>query len=229
MNKVSKLKLYGDDFEKHYYDVFISDFFPSYERFWELYIFTLRNRSEEVHYYIRNENEYQNYIAQLHYSILRSLIRTYSIFLKLSSENHHHHYIDDFIDAMSRLYTAQDLAFEFLFRMKSKEIDKVYCRNTSEKLRKKWNKPNELEPIRQYRNLLVHGVNLPSKLVSGKYFLPKIGVEKELNNWSLAIKYMVNEIKEKEYFESMDNILIYSFKTTTSYFEKEWGEVLLNK
>ena len=112
----------GDGFEQHYWPLFISAEFPEYDQFWAKHVIPLTNRPVDIHFKDDPTLIAEGYtaedicIAQLHYSILRHLARTFEI------RRQPHINLDLLTDIFVRLAGAQDVAFELLERYTNKGI-----------------------------------------------------------------------------------------------------------
>ena len=75
----------GDAFEQHYWALFISNEFPEYGQFWAKHVTPLTNRPVDIHFKDDQALAAENYtsedicLAQLHYSILRHLVRVFEL------------------------------------------------------------------------------------------------------------------------------------------------------
>lgn len=106
----------GDYYEQKYWNLFIERQFLSYEDFWIKNIVPLTNRPLEIHFKTDGEllqigkTANDICIAQLHYSILRHLVRVFDIL----RENYIN--IDSLTEGFVRLCGALDVSFELLER-----------------------------------------------------------------------------------------------------------------
>jgi len=112
----------GDDFEKQYNGLFIKKEFSHYEIFWQNFITPITNRPKNVQ--LRSDDELKKIgrgdedicIAQLHYTVLINLIRVYDL---------RHVYplnYDQFIEGITRICSAIDVADELLQRYSKKGV-----------------------------------------------------------------------------------------------------------
>jgi hypothetical protein len=111
---------HGDDVEKCAWGAFLSSELPSYETFWAREIVRLTNRPANI--YLKTDDEIARLsppptnipeavcIAQLHHSVMRHLLFVLEVRKEGVAD------IDDFTNAVIRLVSAQDVAFELLGR-----------------------------------------------------------------------------------------------------------------
>lgn len=219
-----KLAIDGDGIEKFFWDKFIKNQFPSYEKFWQKFVVPLTDRPSNIHF--KNDRELRRInktahdicLAQLHYSVLRHLARAYLI---LNSNNPIG--LDELTEGMARICGALDVADEFLERLRNSTKYDPWSEKDGEKARHEWRKfCNSPQDIRNYRNHLIHGRLTPS--VNG--LLPKIGKEKEYFDWRKITdpRNLTPDILKD--FINPRQILIEVWNKTLGYLEENWQKIL---
>lgn len=227
----------GDDFEKYYWNKFMKSKFPLYEKYWVANIVPLTDRPHGIHFKKSSDLLNQGFTdedvckAQLHYTILRQLVRTFEILSYLKKESQTISDTDWFAEGLFHITAAQDVAFEFLQRNKTPGAYDAWTANSrgsvtkslgSEEAQRKWKQDNNypLKQFRDYRNHLTHGRMLPQVQSKGKALLPKVGQEGNYLDWrKITDGFNRNNYKD---FDSIDNILEEAWNTTLSYFETHW-------
>ncbi|HPR58596.1 MAG TPA: hypothetical protein PK915_09530 [Bacteroidales bacterium] len=230
----------GDSVEKYYWPIFLEDRFPSYEKYWQLRIVPLTNRPKNINFKSDSElqklgfNDEDICLAQLHYTIFRHMARSFEICKHLESKEHDLFYSDYLSEGFYHIVAAQDVAFEFLQRLKktsfydpwaSKKKESLSNKEASFEARRTWIKENHepLNEIRQYRNNITHGRIIPKMIQNSKIYMPRIGYESKYLDWRT-----LNEHGTKlSDFDAIDVILNVAWERTISYFDKEW-EVFFN-
>lgn len=216
-------KLYkaGDILEKKYWDKFIEKDFPSYERYWQVHITPLTNRPHNVHFKNKeelkkiNKGENDVYLAQLHYTILKHLVRVFDILEPLEIFQY-----DKYFEGITRICSALDVADEFLERNFNPEKYKPWNIYSGEAARKKWKDSNKNKNIRHYRNYLMHCPLLPS--FHGILY-PKIEHQDKYYKWiSLSNPKEDNKID----FDTTFNILKNIWNKVLKYLEENWKKLL---
>lgn len=187
------LESHGDLKEKDYWPLFIKDEFPNYEMFWKKYVVELTNRPVDILFKTDSElakigkTKADIYIAELHYSILKHLIRAYQILKELESPSGD--VFDQFdlvVEGVTRLCGAQDNCFEILERLMSGNAYVTFDERASRSARLHWQITQKfpLQTVRKYRNYLVHFVMQPQFFdPQGRLFLPQIGTENKYLDW----------------------------------------------
>lgn len=230
----------GDNFEKHYWNKFLSSDFPTYERYWADKVVPLTNRPDNIHFKKSSDLLAQGYTAedvckaQLHYTILRHLVRTYEILEHLKIKQQVLPDTDYLSEGLFHICGAQDVAFEFIQRNKTPNtfdpwIPKKQGRGGTEgskEAKDKWQKDNTypLQPIRDFRNHFTHGRILPAVQGNNKVFVPKIGNENNYLDWRLITDgYSQQSIMSD--FDTLDKILQDAWAKTLAYLETEWTQL----
>lgn len=227
----------GDDFEKHYWNKFLSSDFPSYQVYWADKVVPLTNRPTNIHFKKSSDLLQQGYTAesvctaQLHYTILRHLVRAYEILEHLKTKQQVLTDTDYLSEGLYHICGAQDVAFEFLQRNVTPNtfdpwIAKRQGRsgiNGSKEAKDTWQKNNNypLQDIRDYRNHFTHGRILPTLQSNGKVFAPKIGKEIAYLDWRLITDGYSHQAIITD-FDSIEKILNYTWTTSLAYFESKW-------
>ena len=235
------LRQHGDGYEQTYYDRFIAKEFPSYEIFWQMVVTPLTYRPKDLkNIHVLTDAELQAVgkgshhicLSQLHYSILRHLIRVYD--LKSAPRIG----LDHLVFGMSAIVGAQDIAFELLQRFKNPTdydpwLDKTRTRGGrpgGKEAQSEWKRNNSypLQHLRDYRNNLVHGRMSPSitDQASGEIYCPQIGKELNYFDWRKVTSPPggVHTISD---FATAKDILNSAWKETITYFEDKWKSELL--
>lgn len=231
-----KLITDGDLIEIKYWSLFIQEHFPYYELFWIDFVIPLTNRPKNIHF--KTDEELAKIgktindicIAQLHYTILVHLARTYD-FISLAESNSRL-IIDKNVlsEGIMHIVGAQDVAFELLSRFTNPNIFDPWSDDDSKKAKQKWQKDNSypLQGIRHYRNYLIHGRTLPS-FIDHDHYLPKIGAENKYFDWR-PITDPSNHAKINfSDFASTKDILWGAWLDTLSYLNNSWQKELLQK
>jgi len=224
----------GTSFEKKYYNLFLVNEFPSYERFWFNFIVPITNRPANI--YLKTDQELdamgrRNHdvcIAQLHYSVLMHLARVYDI-KSLRPLN-----MNGLIEGMVRLVGAQDVAFELLERYINPDTYDPWISTGKGELkggreaRISWQnkKKKPLQNIRDYRNHLVHGRITPS-IIDKDCYIPRIGLENKYFDWRLVtnnpnIRQLIGED-----FIISNVVLKNAWVQTIKYIETNWSDNLV--
>ena len=231
----------GDDFEKHYWTEFLNSVFPSYQTYWSTKITPLTNRPKNIHFKSSSELLQLGHTAeevckaQLHYTILRHLVRAYEILKCLRTNDQVLTDTDLFTEGLFHICSAQDVAFEFLQRNKTpnqfdpwtpKKKFSTTGNTGSEGALRKWQTENNqpLQDIREFRNHVTHGRMSPAIKQRNKVLLPKIGNEIKYLDWRLITDSYPSQTVISD-FDSLDNILKYAWDTTLVYFETEWKKI----
>lgn len=218
----------GDYYEKKYWGRFIKQKFPSYEKFWQKYIVPITNRPKNIHIKTDIElkkigkSKYDVQIAQLHYTVLRHLIRANKILDSL--EFGQYLTLDKFVEFIIRICAATDVADELLERFTNKNDYKVWDEEDGKNARFSWRNRNKdnLKNIREYRNYLLHCPLLPT--IPDKY--PKIDLQGKYCDWRTIthLKEIPEEI-EKD-FDSFNLIAGIIWLRVLYYLEDNWKRVL---
>lgn len=223
----------GDQLEKDYWSLFIENEFPSYEKFWLKFVAPLTNRPDNINFKTNEElavwdkSEADLCVAQLNYSILRHLIRCFRVKELLTNTvgmDKIDQQLDLLIEGLARLVGAQDNAFELLERIKNPNNYSPFAEKTGKEAREKWKKSNDfpLQPIRDYRNSLVHGRLLPGIIDGQRLCLPAIGKVESYLDWRLITQPSSQAEEYKRDFISALNILESTWKETINYLENNW-------
>jgi len=223
----------GDHLEQKYWSLFIKEEFPEYEQFWQKYVVPLTNRPDDIHFKNDAElshigkNDHDICIAQLHYTILRHLVRAYEI-RQIEPVD-----LDQFVECLVRLSAATDAADELIERMTFPANYDPWSEKDGEKARRAWREKNtELKYLRDYRNKLVHGRVSPSVLIKGtfdRYRVPKFEKVNDYIDWRKVTTERVGKGgRVRKDFDSPNNLMEKAWKDVLSYFEKNWKKIYDN-
>jgi hypothetical protein len=204
----------GDPFEKRYAAIFIADRFPSYESFWRERVVPLTNRVTnrgDIRFRSKPDLLADGYtdedvtVAQLHYTLLLHLGRVLELLADAADRAPSPQPWDEppfnryaFFEAFTRLSGVSDLADELLARHASPGKYPAWNEKAGANARRDWRKgnPDPLEPIRSYRNRLVHGRVVPeliatafsaSETIEGlRLFYPRLNRVDDYLDWRNA-------------------------------------------
>jgi hypothetical protein len=172
----------GDEFEKQWWPQWTSDHFPSYETFWIPRVAPLTYRVTDrrnIAFRTQAELAADGYtdedvaVAQLHYTLLRHLGRVFEVlddaraFTVVGYMANRPFGRDEFFEGFARLSGASDVADELLARRASPGAYDPWNETHGWNARSDWrkNNPDPLQPVRAYRNRLVHGRVVPELFV----------------------------------------------------------------
>lgn len=224
-----RLAIDGDDFERYYWDLFIKDQFPSYEKFWLNFVVPLTNRPYNIDFKTDaglakiNKSTLDLCIAQLNYSVLGHLARCFEV-LKTLRDNTGIEQADLLLEGITRLVGAQDNAFELLERLNRPNCYDPFVKRDSKVARERWqqDKKQPLQNIRNYRNSLVHGLQLPKIADGSRLCIPEIGKEDKYLDWRLITELSPEREEYKKDFISVLDILESTWNETIAYLENNW-------
>ena len=219
----------GDAFERHYWDLFAKDQFPSYEKFWSKFVAPLTNRPNNIDFKTDveltkiNKGASDICIAQLNYSILKHLAQCWHILRDLKN-NAGLEQIDLLTEGFARLVGAQDNAFELMERLNNQSNYLSFVELDGKKARDKYKKAhnNPLQHLRSYRNSLLHGRLLPGILYGNRFCLPNMGKEDLYLDWRLVTHLSPRREEYKKDFVSVLTILEKAWNETINYLEDKW-------
>ncbi|HYX07699.1 MAG TPA: hypothetical protein VE912_13305 [Bacteroidales bacterium] len=227
----------GDRIEQYNLNRFLNSEFHAYEKFWQKHVIPLTNRPQNIHFkdtaQLKAIGKSGNdiCIAQLHYSILRHLHRTYDI-RQISTLNFQ---LFELTDGFVRLSGTLDIAFELLERYKNpKKYDPWVEAGTKSNLggreaRRNWQKNNQfpLQSIKNYRNHLIHGRMTPT-VTGAQTYLPNIGKEKKYFDWRLITNPSKQTIRSiQNDYKPAKLILDEAWDKTIDYLQTQWMNELL--
>lgn len=225
-----RLAIDGDDFERHCWDLFVKDQFPSYEGFWLKFVVPLTNRPNNVHFKLDselatiNKSKSDLCIAQLNYSVLRHLMRCFETLKTLENSIRLDQQLNLLSEGMARLVGAQDNAFELLERIKNSTSYQPFFEKDGKKAREEWqsNQSKPLQNLRDYRNSLVHGRLLPGIIDGNRLCLPEMGKVEMYLDWRIITDPTNNPGLDKNHFISVLRILESAWNETVGYLENNW-------
>lgn len=221
----------GDEREKYCWPLFIAKELPSYQAVWARYIVPLTRRPANIR--LKSDAELSAIgksvgdicFAQLHYSVLCHLHAAFEIGRRLDFD------FDGFSDAIVRLCSAQDVAFELLERHRKPTAYDVASEDASRKARSAWQNFDKgpltaVRPVREYRNRLVHGRVPPWWRLRGKaVMVPRIGSEGRYLDWRRADGPELASGNPE--FAPASEILDFARAATVGYLEAAWQKHLL--
>ena len=227
-----KLSTNGDDLERHYWSLFIKDQFPSYERFWLNFVVPLTNRPDNIHFKTDIElakigkSKVHLCVAQLNYSVLMHLGRCFEV-LRALKDNIGIEQADLLLEGITRLVGAQDNGFELLERLNRFGCYDPFVQGDSKLARERWqrDKKSPLQHLRNYRNTLVHGSQLPKVADGNRLCMPAVRKEAKYLDWRLITELSPDREEYKKDFISVLDILEGAWKETVGYLDNEWEKL----
>lgn len=228
---------HGDDVEKRAWSAFLGTEWPSYETFWAREVVPLTNRPDN--FYLKTDEEIAKLphppanipeavcMAQLHHSVMRHLLFVFEIRGGGVSD------FDDFTNAIIRVVSAQDVAFELLGRRMNPGKFDVYDAQQCRKARGAGiaavkNDPAfvSLDRIRNYRHRLVHGRIPPWwKVGSSAPRVPSLESVDKYLDWRRASDPKTTLTNPD--FKSASELLGEARAETVTYLENYWKSHLL--
>jgi hypothetical protein len=217
------LARHGDDLERQCWSAFLAVQWPSYERFWQRYVTPLTDRPTSVHFRSAADlraiglTDQDVCCAQLHYSILGNLSRTFQF-------RHVPQLTPDLLtEALARLVGAQDVAFELLERRRDPSAYDPWLESAGRKARTKWQEANDrpLQEVRDYRNHLVHGRLTPTVFVNEPY-VPRLGRQAAYLDWREVTRGPASEEQVGLDLVPCRVVLDEAWFKTISHLEAEW-------
>lgn len=175
----------GDDLERSAVPLFLSSDFPEYERYWARDVVPLTGRPTHIHFLddtsLASAGRTPEDVckAQLHYTALRNL---YFVWQRLQPSTLA---FEDFVCAMMRVVSIQDVAFELLERHAHPGHYSSWSDQDGRRARAAWQKAqrNPLQEIRDYRNHVAHGRMLPCVVTPSKVLVPTLGKQTAYLDW----------------------------------------------
>ena len=219
----------GDDYEKLYWDRFVKTIFPNYEQFWIQNIVPLTDRPNSIHILSKEEvrkigkNDQNVQIAQLHYTVLRHLIRVFEML------NKNYFSFDDLQEGFLRLCSGLDVSFELMLRYKhpSEYVAwKEYRQVASDWNNKNYYFPDFIQKVRRYRNFLTHCNLMPSMTIGGNLYIPKIGLEGNYYDWR-TIASVEDATNAKSDFQYAQELLNDAWDEVVKYLNDCWRMYLI--
>jgi hypothetical protein len=226
----------GDGFERHYHPLFLNAEFPAYEEFWVRFVVPLTNRPADIQFksdadlLAIGHGSQDICIAQLHYSVLRNLVRAFDIRGAASVT------VDLLCAGMSALVGAQDTAFDLLERFRHPAqydpwLDKRRVKGGSigsQEAQREWKEYDKypLQDIRDYRNCLMHGRTMPGIGIAGSICVPVIGRELHYLDWRNVTGVAPGILPLHDFAEPIA-ILADAWYRTVAYLQSKWATELL--
>jgi hypothetical protein len=238
----------GDNNEREAYPLFIKDRFPSYEIFWQKFIVQLTNRVEnhnDINLTIDSkliarfplesiEKIHERMaISQLHYSALIMLLKAYKQIAPASKN------LDSLENCFSHLYSALDISAELFARYErlknnlpitDDSFDPITSVDQSKKIRRDWQRnkyPADIEDIRHYRNMMLHGQMFACSATpeAGFLSLPNVGKMENYLDWRTVFEsYRTGHTQD---FMWSKDIAEKSFDIVVDFLEQEWKRNLI--
>ena len=235
---IFRLAIDGDSHEKTAWSLFVQSEFPSYERFWLKHVVPLTNRPASIHFKdaatlaAEGKTEEDIAIAQLHYTVLKHLLAVHQVRQAQT--------VDDFtlFIGLSSLTGAQDVAFELLQRYTNQGKYDPWTESrpkeakgppSGQDAQTDWKKADRypLQPIRDYRNKLIHGRTPPAVVDASGVRLPAISVVDKYCDWrNVTDPARASSIPPGD-FEYAPRILATAWDETVRYLEAKWQQHLL--
>jgi len=234
----------GDDDEKEAFRLFAEQKFPTYEVFWNKFVFSLTQRPQDISFkddaLLQKDFPKETItlihericIAQLHYSALKFMLSAYKNIDKTAKD------IELFEYVFSCLFSALDVSAELCARYERLKMgvssldafdpEAVYDgKKLREKFTRKFKYPQNIQEIREYRNNLIHGrMSFYAKTpTAGFLSLPSVGKEKYFLDWRKAFSYF-KQGKTGD-FEHSKNIAQKSFDNVIHYLDDLWQKFLI--
>jgi len=234
----------GDDIEQKAFLLFASQKFPSYEVFWNKFVYSLTLRPTDICFkedaLLKRDFPAETIalihericIAQLHYSTLKFMLSAFENIDKTSKN------IEAFEYFFSCLFSALDISAELCarygrFKNKPVSLDAfdpkaIYKgKRLREKFTKKFNYPSNIQKIREYRNNLIHGrIPFSAKTpTAGFRYFPSISKEKYFLDWREGFSYF-QQGKTGD-FEYSKDIAQKAFDIVINYLDDLWKRFLI--
>jgi hypothetical protein len=225
----------GDPVEQTAWGLFVRDEWPSYETVWREYVVPITRRpdpgfrsDEDLARFGLGPEDMGN--AQLHYTTLTHLARAFSV------KGAGLHTADQFTEALVRLSAATDTADELLQRATHRGEYPPF--EESREPRSAWRKANgyRLQPLRDYRNRVLHGHLVPYEVRKQiprldehgntvpveEYVLrfPQIGKETEWRDWR-SLEHL-NPVLMHRDFATAGQIVQGAWEEVLAYLEEQW-------
>lgn len=227
----------GDGYEQHAATTFLYQF-PSYEKFWVKHVVPLSNRGAtppnihfktDVQLKAIGKGDHDLAVAQLNYSVLRNVFVAFDL-MKPGLQ------VELFALGIARLVAAQDCAMEMLGRLDSPssyepwlaQKDKTTGKLGGMEARRTWQNNNSalptykaLEPVRDYRNDLLHGRMLPAAFQQGgSTFVPDLGKQRQVFDWRTVTTLAPGTLPP--HFAPCEDVLKKCWDLTITFLEDRW-------
>jgi hypothetical protein len=210
----------GDEPEKRWWPQWTRDHFPSYETFWVERIVPLTYRVKDrqnIRFQTDEELAEAGYtpedvaVAQLHYTLLNHLGRVFELlddvraFTERSLMANRPFTRYQFFESFARLSGASDVSDELLARRATPGEYDAWDERQGRNARNEWRRvnPDPLQPVRSYRNRLVHGRVVPTievkahdaqdRHVGDMLFYPLLEKVDDYLDWRVAFDVAEND------------------------------------
>ncbi len=224
----------GDDLERRCWPLFVRREFPSYERFWYVFVAPLTNRERDrsdVHF--KSDTElgamkpargfYDLYLGQLNYSVLWHLSAVFDMRVAGATVRWDSQLL---VSAILRLCSAHDVADELLQRDADGKLPTDPWGRRALEARRAWRdkhpSPTFLRDLQDYRHQLVHSGPF-THWAEGPYF-PKVGRHQDYRDWRMATaRFSKAELSD---FDHASAIVDDAWDQTVKYLDKSWRALL---
>ena len=215
MGRVFTIATGGDLAEQLWWPQWTEHYFPSYETFWVARVVPTTNRvvvgRGDIGFRTDAELAADGFtpedvaVAQLHYTLLMHLGRSFELIddghgfstrTFLANRNFRR---DQFFESFARLSGASDVADEILARRESPGRFDPWDEKRGDAARRSWRDRHgdPLEPVRAYRNRLVHGRVVPEvyvdalrpgtrRVIGQMLMYPRLGTVGSYLDWRIA-------------------------------------------
>jgi hypothetical protein len=220
----------GDAAERVAWQRYLATGFPAYQRFWQERIVELTGRP--AHIYFKTDAELSLIgrghddlcLAQLHYTVLTHLEAAWALIDRPAMCQ------VDFTHAIIRLSSVTDVADEFLERLTQLPgTYKSWSEEDGQAARIEWRKRGhrELQPLRSYRNRLVHGRVFMNVVDAGTgaILAPRIGLETGHIDWRL-IQREFDPAQVLRDYAPLPQILVGAWGDVLNYLQANWTKAL---
>jgi hypothetical protein len=221
----------GDYLEKRCWPLFLRNEFPTYERFWYLFVAPLTNRDKDrsdVRFKATNDlkaagfDEFDLYLAQLNYSVLWHL---YAVSRIRASGDASGWDAQLFVNAIIRLCSALDSADELLqLDSDGRPLPKDPWASGQRK-RAEWRRSNRalyFQELQKYRNQLAHSG--PFMYWPQGPLFPSVGRHETYRDWRRATSPLRR--RELAHFKPASDIVADGWRRSLRYLETSWKHLL---
>ena len=224
----------GDDLERRCWPLFVRREFPSYEKFWYVFVAPLTNRvSDRGDVHFKSDAElaamkpargfYDLYLGQLNYSVLWHLSAVFDMRVAGATVRWDSQL---FVSAILRLSSAHDVADELLQRDSDGKVPADPWGHRALEARRAWRdkhrSPTFLRELQDYRHQLVHSGPF-MHWAEGPYF-PKVGHHRDYRDWRKATAQLTEAELAK--FAHASEIVEEAWDQTVRYLDTSWRALL---